>query len=697
MNTCRYLLIALLALQALLLHIGYQSPLLTGWFVAAVTLVPLAAGMSPVWRHLGIGATAAVLCVGTCWFLLRMEGDLIIAVTGATHAWALGICWGLAHYNQDRKGEQKPTEGRVMAAYIAFLGSLILCYHLFHRAPGLPHWLSVLMGIIVLLLSLGLWEAGWFTLRRKVTPNRVQWDHWLLRCIVVLFLTSLLSLIFISGRNALTDPVIHLVQPIKEKLEKKQEEDTARKADTDPDGDASGTMKARDRHELPGKADLQLGNEATAYLRFEKGNIGQWTNQTVYLRRYALDAYNGRQWNPVPTRLWYEDHQDGNVDGWVRFPSVHDSEALVYSVYLPSHLGEALPVVPGERGFQLGSVFEHAPAWYRSEVTGKVRYTAESAPRMLEELGPDIAPGTTPRSEQSDATYLSRAVRELAVRILEDAGNDAQSLAAIRTYLQENCRYDLKIENPDDHPPLENFLLFERRGYCDFFATAAALMARVAGFPSRICYGYSGGNRVKDHDVLVFSEKDTHAWAEVYVEKAGWVIFETTPSNGPATPPTREDGQLPDFNEFTDLDENPVERSLWGRFMTWLGSPWAIAVFASGFLATLALMYWRNTHEESSSDKTSANKRKRAPLPPYLKALHQFCLEAGHSVDPGETLRETLDWMQVEGISDNRLSDLSRYHYRVRYHGEDRDKQRERQLLQNVKDCATEWRTETKE
>ncbi len=57
--------------------------------------------------------------------------------------------------------------------------------------------------------------------------------------------------------------------------------------------------------------------------------------------------------------------------------------------------------------------------------------------------------------------------------------------------MAENYEYSTQIDNPDGLDPLENFLFYEKRGYCDFFATAGALIARMMGIPSRIGYGYS--------------------------------------------------------------------------------------------------------------------------------------------------------------------------------------------------------------
>jgi hypothetical protein len=83
---------------------------------------------------------------------------------------------------------------------------------------------------------------------------------------------------------------------------------------------------------------------------------------------------------------------------------------------------------------------------------------------------------------------------------------------------------------------VENFLRNTKEGYCVQFASAAALLLREMGIPTRFVEGYistelsrgtgEAGNSVyKD----VVEDKNAHAWIEVYFDGAGWVQYETTP------------------------------------------------------------------------------------------------------------------------------------------------------------------------
>ena len=68
-----------------------------------------------------------------------------------------------------------------------------------------------------------------------------------------------------------------------------------------------------------------------------------------------------------------------------------------------------------------------------------------------------------------------------------------------------------------------------RVGYCEQFATAMAVMARVLDIPSRVAVGFLTPDRTAP-DTYVYSAYDLHAWPELYFPGAGWVLFDPTPS-----------------------------------------------------------------------------------------------------------------------------------------------------------------------
>jgi len=74
----------------------------------------------------------------------------------------------------------------------------------------------------------------------------------------------------------------------------------------------------------------------------------------------------------------------------------------------------------------------------------------------------------------------------------------------------------------------ENFFFNDREGYCEYYAGTFVLLSRLGGIPSRIVTGYHGGELNEIGNFYSFKQKDTHAWAEVWLDDKGWVRIDPT-------------------------------------------------------------------------------------------------------------------------------------------------------------------------
>lgn len=84
------------------------------------------------------------------------------------------------------------------------------------------------------------------------------------------------------------------------------------------------------------------------------------------------------------------------------------------------------------------------------------------------------------------------------------------------------------------HPPtlngdsLDTFLFQSRRGYCVHYASAFAVMMRLAGIPARIISGYQGGEMNPLSDYMIVRQSDAHAWVELWLAGKGWLRIDPT-------------------------------------------------------------------------------------------------------------------------------------------------------------------------
>ena len=107
--------------------------------------------------------------------------------------------------------------------------------------------------------------------------------------------------------------------------------------------------------------------------------------------------------------------------------------------------------------------------------------------------------------------------------------------ATLETWLrsQGGFTYTVKPEQPAGPvPPLVDFVLRTKEGYCQHYAGAMAVMLRLLGMPARVAVGFTSGSYDKRTKEWVVTDYDAHAWVEVYFPEHGWLPFDPTPGRG---------------------------------------------------------------------------------------------------------------------------------------------------------------------
>jgi TgpA N-terminal domain/Transglutaminase-like superfamily len=89
-------------------------------------------------------------------------------------------------------------------------------------------------------------------------------------------------------------------------------------------------------------------------------------------------------------------------------------------------------------------------------------------------------------------------------------------------------KYTLSASSVENAAQLSRFLNVTKAGYCQQFAYAMAVLARLLGIPSRVAYGFTSGTPTGTDWVV--TTHDAHAWPELYFQGFGWLRFEPTPS-----------------------------------------------------------------------------------------------------------------------------------------------------------------------
>jgi transglutaminase-like putative cysteine protease len=126
-----------------------------------------------------------------------------------------------------------------------------------------------------------------------------------------------------------------------------------------------------------------------------------------------------------------------------------------------------------------------------------------------------------------------RPLYEKARRIVGNAGSPYAAALALESWLRSTGGFTYTTHPPRQGPePLLDFVLHTKRGYCQHFAGAMALMLRYLGIPARVAEGFVSGTYDGHAGTWTVTDHDAHAWVEAWFPRYGWLPFDPTPGRG---------------------------------------------------------------------------------------------------------------------------------------------------------------------
>ncbi|HET7094621.1 MAG TPA: transglutaminase-like domain-containing protein, partial [Thermomicrobiales bacterium] len=165
-------------------------------------------------------------------------------------------------------------------------------------------------------------------------------------------------------------------------------------------------------------------------------------------------------------------------------------------------------------------------------VVGLASAANEAALRSASTAYPDWV---TERYQQLPDTVTERT-RALAAQLARGQTNPFDTAIAIQTYVRDAIRYDENIDPPPPDRDVVDYVLFDsKQGYCEYYASAMAVLLRMDGIPARVVGGYYRVPFDRQDDGFLYREKNAHLWVEVFFPGYGWIPFEPTASQQPLT------------------------------------------------------------------------------------------------------------------------------------------------------------------
>jgi len=153
--------------------------------------------------------------------------------------------------------------------------------------------------------------------------------------------------------------------------------------------------------------------------------------------------------------------------------------------------------------------------------------------KVLYSMGPDRSPPDTIQRRRMLAlpSNLDTRVGDIARRVFDGCRTTADKIEAVVGHFRRRYTYTLGLSVPEDQDAVAYFLIEASTGYCEYFASGAALLLRMADVPTRYVTGFLATEKDPLEDVWIVRNSHAHAWVEAWDQDQGsWTVVEATVS-----------------------------------------------------------------------------------------------------------------------------------------------------------------------
>lgn len=284
--------------------------------------------------------------------------------------------------------------------------------------------------------------------------------------------------------------------------------------------DTSSASSGLSERMSPGDiSSLSLSNEVAFRVKFD-GPVPE--PQFRYWRGLVLYRFNGRTWSGWEPIMDRNALQDIRVAGGpVRYQVTMEPTRQQWIFALD------IPVEWSAREIFMGPQNQLAK---EQPLDQRMAYDVVSYTQY------QITPALTPYF-RSWYTRLPTGSNPRTIELAQDmrrlAGDDESFAEAVLAMFHDQ-EYFYTLEPPAlGSNPVDRFLFESRRGFCEHYASAFAVMMRAAGIPARIVLGYQGGEVNPVGRYLIVRQADAHAWTEIWLPNRGWYRIDPTAAVAP--------------------------------------------------------------------------------------------------------------------------------------------------------------------
>jgi transglutaminase-like putative cysteine protease len=228
--------------------------------------------------------------------------------------------------------------------------------------------------------------------------------------------------------------------------------------------------------------------------------------EDLYWRMTVLNRLDGNVWKrETVADIGYSVPKGGKAVNLTIFPVVGKRKFLA-TLDPPHTVSGIRHVARRDNVFTPVRVIKRVRSY---DVVSRVGGKIAASPGLVESVYLQLPSEIAPRARA--------AIRS----ILADAIGRGARVDAIKAFFSGQELTYATSGLPTRGDPVDNFLFESKRGYCEHFSSAFAVMLREAGVPARLVGGYYGGDYNPLGGYYAVGERAAHVWVE-YLDAAGY-------------------------------------------------------------------------------------------------------------------------------------------------------------------------------
>jgi len=280
---------------------------------------------------------------------------------------------------------------------------------------------------------------------------------------------------------------------------------------------------------------IKQNDSVVMRVEFKRNGQTYRPQNRILWRGVALDYYDGKTWSTTMPRAWKRRNWSGR--GIRLFNPTSSKKVVEQNIFMetfnsPVIFTFGVPLFI-EGSFQTIQMDESYSLKTTDTYTGPKRFTLFSDTKSPENNYSQPLP--FPRQNLFPVRFLqmppvSKDLGELASSLRKPEESPEKTANHILNFLLENYDYSMNMKRSATQiSAMDEFLFVNKKGHCEYFASAMVLLLRLNDIPARIVNGFMGEEWNDLGQYMIVRQAHAHSWVEAYIPGKGWLSFDPTP------------------------------------------------------------------------------------------------------------------------------------------------------------------------